>query len=390
MAIHRNTRRGLNILKKTKLVTTGAAILAAFCLASTPVSALAAKGDLGTDTSIYNGYHAVKGSSDDKFSIAQIGGYNGRLYDQDTYNSQVSTGIAEGLRMQTYIWWQNVTDQATADNVLNYFLPKVQTPKGSIVELDVESGVQNTAVIDYALNRIQQAGYTPILYGYKNYLLNNVDLQYLSSKYQLHLAEYPNHQVTPFPNYNFFPSFNNVGIFQFTSTRVAGGLDGDVDLTGVTDNGYTKNSKPATTTPATSQGQAIGHADSDYMQSGSFTANQIINVRTMDRVGATWTGQLHNGDTIYYDHVFIAGGYVWAHYTNYAGHDRYVAMGVDGGSEWGSRSTSRTVSYPKTVVESGDSWWSIARQYGVNMYWLAAINGKSINSTIYPGQVLYY
>lgn len=40
------------------------------------------------------------------------------------------------------------------------------------------------------------------------------------------------------------------------------------------------------------------------------------------------------------------------------------------------------------TVRSGDSWWAIANHYGISMYTLANLNGKSIYSTIYPGQVL--
>ncbi|NOJ61882.1 hypothetical protein, partial [Arthrobacter sp. 260] len=70
--------------------------------------------------------------------------------------------------------------------------------------------------------------------------------------------------VTTVPNYGYFPSFDNVGIFQFTSTYRAGGLDGNVDLTGITDSGYNGSTttgsgktyvKPATSTPATKAGQ---------------------------------------------------------------------------------------------------------------------------------------
>ena len=32
-------------------------------------------------------------------------------------------------------------------------------------------------------------------------------------KYQLWMAEYPDYEVTPYPNYNYFPSFENIGIF---------------------------------------------------------------------------------------------------------------------------------------------------------------------------------
>ena len=122
---------------------------------------------------------------------------------------------------------------------MNYFLPKIQTPKGSIVALDVESGGQNTNVIMHALQRIKDAGYTPMVYGYKNYLQASTDLQRIANSYELWLAEYLNYGVTPDPNYDYFPSFDNVGLFQFTSTYVAGGLDGNVDLSGVTENGST-------------------------------------------------------------------------------------------------------------------------------------------------------
>ena len=270
--------------------------------------AYAAKGDQGVDWSRYQGSQGIFGYGSDKFAIIQMGGttngYN--MYDQWTYSSQVASTIAQGKRAHNYIWWQNVTTNWQADQVLNYFLPKVQTPKGSIIALDVESGSQSTQAIDHACQRIKDAGYTPMVYGYKNFLVTHTDLSYLSSKYQLWLAEHPNYAVTPRPNYNYFPSFNNIGIFQFTSTYVAGGLDGDIDLTGITGNGYVNGNpqKPKTETPAVKRGKEIRQDTHSY------------------------------------------------------------------------------------VVKSGDSWWVIANRYGMDMYALAQLNGKTINSVIYPGQVL--
>lgn len=218
-------------------------------------NANAAVNDHGVDWSVYQGAQGKFGYAHDKFVVSQIGGYHGYLYDQSTYATQVQYAIAQGKRAHTYIWWQNITDNGTADYVLNYFLPKVQTPKGSIVALDIEDGAQNTDVIMHALARIKAAGFTPVLYGYKNYLTNNLDLQRIADSYTLWLAEYPNYEVTPEPNYNFFPSFDNIGILQFTATYVAGGLDGNIDLTGITDKGYTKNDEPKTDTPAIDAGK---------------------------------------------------------------------------------------------------------------------------------------
>ncbi|MFT8869564.1 LysM peptidoglycan-binding domain-containing protein [Liquorilactobacillus nagelii] len=55
------------------------------------------------------------------------------------------------------------------------------------------------------------------------------------------------------------------------------------------------------------------------------------------------------------------------------------------------RLTSSNVSSQSSgtyIVKSGDSWWAIANRYGISMYTLASLNGKSIYSTIYPGQII--
>lgn len=242
----------------------------------------AAKGDHGVDNAVYQGAYGKFGYAHDKFMISQMGGYTGSgIYDQSTYATQVQSAIAQGKRAHSYIWWQNVTDNATADAVIDHFLPKVQTPKGSIIALDIESGYQNTDGIMHALQRIKDAGYTPMVYGYLNYLTSATDLQRISDSYQLWLAEYPDYNVTPEPNYNYFPSFNNVGILQFTSTYVAGGLDGNIDLTGITDNGYRNGDadKPKTDTPAINKGQQADDTSKKSIKEGdtvkvNFSANK--------------------------------------------------------------------------------------------------------------------
>lgn len=257
----------MNKLLKSALVSTGALLI----MGSIPVVAHAQVGDYGVDNAVYQGAYGKFGYAKDKFMISQIGGYTGYgTYDQSTYATQVQSAIAQGKRAHTYVWWQNITDYGTADAVLDHFLPKVQTPKGSIVALDIESGGQNTDVIMHALDRIEKAGYTAMVYGYKNYLVQNTDLDRIADKYQLWLAEYPNYQVTPEPNYNYFPSFKNVGIFQFTSTYVAGGLDGNIDLTGITDNGYKDGDadKPKTDTPAIDKGQQADDTSKKNIKEG--------------------------------------------------------------------------------------------------------------------------
>jgi len=242
---------------KKKLLTLTASLL----LSLTPLTAMASKGDQGTDWAVYQGTNGVFGYSSDKFVISQLGGtVNGSIYEQYTYPTQVASAIAAGKRAHTYLWGEFGSSKAQAKAMLDYMLPKVQTPKGSIVALDYEDGASgdkqaNTDAIMYALKRIKNAGYTPMLYGYLNYFNAHVYLSQVSGTYKLWLGEYPDYNVTPKPNYNYFPSWENVALFQFTSTYIAGGLDGNVDLTGITDNGYTSSDNPKTGTPAIAAGK---------------------------------------------------------------------------------------------------------------------------------------
>ncbi|PWT34047.1 glycoside hydrolase [Limosilactobacillus reuteri] len=351
-------------------------------------TAYAAKGDRGIDQSVYQGAYGKQGYGDEKFVINQIGGTTTgwNLYDQWTYPTQTSTAIARGQRAHTYIWWQNVTTTQQADRVLDYFLPKIQTPKasngnpGSIVALDVESGGQNTQVILYACEKIERAGFTAVVYGYKNYLQNNTNLKAISDRYPLWMAQYPDYSVRRYPNYNYFPSWDNIGMFQFTSTYIAGGLDGNVDLTGITDNGYTNGNaqKPKTDTPATEQGKQIHKDTHNYTVKSGDSWWAIANRYGMEMNALA---QL-NGKTI--NDVIHPG--------------QVIRVADKGEGQSVSSKVNTTPAQPKPAqpannaqyytVRWGDSFWSIANKYGMNMYTLAANNGLSINSVIHPGQRL--
>ena len=214
----------------------------------------------GTDWSKFQGHYPAKAYKSDEFSIAQLGGsYGGTLINQATYNTQVSNGRAQGLRMHTYLWYGIGDNQYNAKNMLDYYLPKVKTPKGSIVALDYEDGAKatywngkeyvstlaekesNTRAIIYGMRRIKAEGYTPMYYSYKPYTLAHVNYQEIVKEFgnkSLWIAGYADYQVRSKPLYSYFPSMNGVAIWQFTSTYKAGGLDGNVDLTGITKNGY--------------------------------------------------------------------------------------------------------------------------------------------------------
>ncbi|MBM7544878.1 GH25 family lysozyme [Periweissella beninensis] len=200
----------------------------------------------GVDWSIYQGINGKKGYINDKFAIIQAGGIsaNGNLYQQSTYQTQVTAATVSGLRAHTYIWYQVGSSLRKAQTVLNYFLPKVVTPKNSIVALDYESGAtsnvsDNTKAVLKGMDMVKQAGYTPLLYTYTSYL-KNVDKNMILAKYpnSLWLASYPYKAVRNVPDFKYAPVVDGMAMWQFTSNYINGGLDGNVDLLGVTYNGY--------------------------------------------------------------------------------------------------------------------------------------------------------
>lgn len=339
----------------------------------------AAKGDHGVDWAKYQGANGVFGYPHDKFAIAQVGGYyNGYFADQWTYPTQVQYAIAQGKRAHTYIY-ARFSNKSEADQMLDHYLPKVQTPKKSIVALDVEDGTPNTEAVLYALDRVEKAGYTAVLYGYKNFLLNHVDLARIAKQYPLWLGEYPDYNVTPEPNYNYFPSFDNIGIFQFTSTYIAGGLDGNIDLTGLTDVGYKGGNaeKPVTKPDAVQQGIIADNTPKKDITAG-YTVKVNFSAKTWSTGQAipAWVkGNSYEVIQTSGNKVLLGGIMSWI--------DRSNVEILSTAKQNNTQATSNTY-----TVRYGDSLSAIAARFGTTVSALQSANNIRNANLIYPGQVL--
>lgn len=346
----------------------------------------------GYDQSKYQGANTYRPYSRDQFSISQIGGYaNGYFYDQWTYPTQISSGIAQGMRMHTYIWYQVGGNAELGKQVVDHFLPKVQTPKGSIIALDYEDGASwdknaNTEAILAGMREIKAAGFTPMYYSYKPYTLSHVDYNRIIAEFPDSgwIAAYPDYNVRSEPYWGVFPSLPGIGIYQFTSTYKAGGLDGNISLApnghDITMNGYVNGNaqKPKTQTPAIKQGQQIHQNTHNYTVKSGDSWWAIANRYGMDM----WTLAKLNGTTI---NTVIHPGQVLR--VADKGEGTSVSNKVNQTPAQPNQSTQNNTGNYYTV-QSGDSFWSIAHKYGMNMYTLASNNGLSINAVIHPGQRL--
>lgn len=367
---------------KIKRLLLGALLGASILLQST---AYAAVGDQGVDWSRYQGANGIFGYGHDKFAICQIGGVNGGgIYGQSTYETQVASAIAQGKRAHTYIWYQVGGNASLGEQVLNTFLPQVQTPKGSIVALDYESGASadkqaNTNAILHGMRMIKAAGYTPMYYSGKPYTVANVYVDQIIREFpnSLWMAAYPDYNVTPTPNYNVFPSMDGVAIYQFTSTYIAGGLDGNVDLTGITDNGYTKGNNPENQTPAINQGQQADNTPKSEISAGNqvkvkFGANVWA---TGEAIPAWVKGRTYSVAQVSGNRVLLSGINSWINKSDV----EIISV---------SSAPIQSPAVNTYTVRSGDTLSSIASKFGTSYQALASLNGISNPNLIYVGQVL--
>lgn len=163
------------------LILAVGAIFMAFLMVNVTSQASTSR-DQGVDWSKFQSNSGVFGYSTDKFVLSQAGGfYGGTNIPQTTYNSQVKSAKQAGKRVHTYLWDGVGGNMTNAKAMMAYYLPRVRTPKGSIVALDYEDGASNsvtanTSAILAQMKLIKDAGFTPVLYSGKAYLNAHVNV----------------------------------------------------------------------------------------------------------------------------------------------------------------------------------------------------------------------
>ena len=205
-----------------------------------------------------------------------------------------------------------------------------------------------------------------------------VDYQRIIKEFpnSLWIAAYPSYDVTPSPLYNYFPSMDGIAIWQFTSTYIAGGLDGNVDLTGITDNGYTDTDKPETDTPATDAGKKSKTPNSDVKVGDTVKVKFSVDAWATGEAIPQWVkGNSYKVQEVTGSRVLLEGILSWI---------------SKGDIELLPDSATVPDKQPEAthVVQYGETLSSIAYHYGTDYQTLAALNGLTNPNLIYPSQVL--
>ncbi|MGV3337657.1 GH25 family lysozyme [Latilactobacillus curvatus] len=378
-------------MKQNKLIGLGVATMAAFLLLSVN-TAEAARTDM-VDVSNHNGYMNVSDWTGmrDKYGVKSMVTKisEGTFYKDYTAANNIATAKQAGIYQNGYHFARYKT-AAQAESEANY-----------AATLAKQDGLPNNAVLVTDVEAAEQQ-YTPLTTNdYNNFIFMSTVQKYGYRTDIYTSGSWMNNIMTVKPGTGWIASYPYVvgdkqwytgnHAWQFSSTQNFAGTTavGNFDVSQLNDDFYTggQNTKPVNpvTPPVTNNNQV---ANQDYAQTGTFTANTTVNVRSGVANNAPIVATYAPGQSLNYNHIYIVNGVVKGRYTSYSGQTRYASMGYIPGGSFGKRSA---VSNSRTyTVRYGDSFWSIANRLGINMNSLAAKNGKTINSIIYPNQQLMY
>lgn len=313
----------------------------------------------------------------------------GTTYHDWTARSNIANAQAAGLFINGY-HFARYYDVNSARNEAVWAVQCAKQdglPTGAVLVADVEASEQR-GISKATLNAanaefkrvVEEAGYRYDVYTMGSWVWSKMDV------YGGWIAQYPyNVSVDKWTGNN---------AWQWSSTARLSGISGYLDVSQLYTDYYTGNLDKnavisnAQTAQADTKTEAKHNtaSDEDYSQRGTFRVRTVLNIRNAPSASGGIVGTYYPGETLIYDHVYIKDGYAWAGYTSWSGRRHYVAMGIMGGQEYGTRTTGR-----KTyTVRYGDTLGVIANRLGVNVYTLARNNGIGNINLIYPGQQLNY
>ncbi|MCV3319120.1 GH25 family lysozyme [Pediococcus pentosaceus] len=264
-------------------------------------------------------------------------------------------------------------------------------PIGAVLATDVEAEEQNyqsRATNDRNnaafMKEIQKFGYRADIYTSGSWANNKMTVKNKTGW----IAAYP--YVASGKNW-----YSNNHAWQWSSTAKFRISYGGFDVSQLNDNYYTAGQK--STVKPTNKGAVKNNNKKankhTYKQSASskwiketktYTLKTAVKLHTSTSTSSNTIAILPAGTTVNTDQAIIKGGYRWVRQPRSYGYG-YLVTGP----------TSNTLKYVKSgaahtyyTVKYGDSWWTIAQRNGLSMTTLASQNGKTIYTTIYPGQRL--
>ena len=317
----------------------------------------------------------------------------GSTYKDPYAASNIANGQAAGLYVNGYHFARYATKtQAIAEaDFAGKTAKTVGLPVGAVLVTDVESqeannqskttNDRNNAAF---MQEIQKFGYRADIYTSGSWANNKMTVKGKTGW----IAAYP--YVVSGKNW-----YSTNHAWQWSSTAKFRISYGGFDVSQLNSNYYTAGQK-STVKPTNKDAVKANNRKANkntfrpfvsakwVKESKTSTLKTAVKLRTGASTSSSVAAILPAGTTVKTDQAIIQGGYRWVRQPRFNGYG-YLATGP----------ASNTLEYVKSgvthtyyTVKYGDSWWTIAQRNGLSMTTLASQNGKTIYTTIYPGQRL--
>lgn len=311
------------------------------------------KRSYGVDVSSFQGTDlSSMGKAGAKFAIVKLS--EGLDYRNPKAQAQINSAKDNGMMVSGYHYARFSANSGVAVQEGHYAVNSavaVGLPKGSYLACDWETGSGNVTNQGYEasanavlafLDVIVAAGYKPLLYSGKSLLTNNINVKKITAKYGtcLWVASYKTMDPQDTADFGWFPSMDNVAIWQFTSNWHGLDVDGNISLIGLKSDAPSLKPQPSKPTHAKPTSTERTWTDVQGMtwhsEDGTFITGGAINLRWGASTESMLITTLPAGSVVKYNAwARDSAGRVWLQQPRGSNHYGYL-VGRVGNEPWGT------------------------------------------------------
>nr|CAI9750719.1 endolysin [Caudoviricetes sp.] len=312
-----------------------------------------AKRSYGVDVSSFQGTDLAKYANlGAKYAFVKVS--EGLDYRNPKAEAQINSAKDNGMMVSGYHYARFSANSGVAVQEGHYAVNSavaVGLPKGSYLACDWETGSGNVTNQGYEasanavlafLDVIVAAGYKPLLYSGKSLLTNNLNVKKITSKYGtcLWVASYKTMNRQDTADFGYFPSMDNIAIWQFTDNWHGLDVDGNISLIDLKSDATAPKPQPSKPTPVKPTSTERTWTDVQGMtwhaEDGPFITGGAINLRWGASTESMLITTLPAGSVVKYNAwARDSAGRVWLQQPRGSNHYGYL-VGRVGNDPWGT------------------------------------------------------
>lgn len=287
-----------------------------------------------------------------KFAVVKLS--EGLDYRNPKAQAQINSAKDNGMMVSGYHYARFSANSGVAAQEGHYAVNSavaVGLPKGSYLACDWETGSGNVTNQGYEasanailafLDVIVVAGYKPLLYSGKSLLTNNINVKKITAKYGtcLWVASYKTMNRQDTADFGYFPSMDNIAIWQFSSNWYGLDVDANITLIDLKSDAPSLKPQPSKPTPAKPTSTERTWTDVQGMtwhaEDGTFITGGAINLRWGASTESMLITTLPAGSVVKYNAwARDSAGRVWLQQPRGSNHYGYL-VGRVGNDAWGT------------------------------------------------------